>query len=42
VLYLLQVHDFGPTSDWIPPHLCVYRQLQQVMLSAGVVSVTGT
>jgi len=35
VLYLLQVHDFGPTSDWIPPGMCVYRQLQQVMLSAN-------
>jgi len=36
VLYLLQVHDFGPTSDWIPPGMCVYRQLQQLMLSANV------
>ena len=36
VLYLLQVHDFGPTSDWIPPGMCVYRKLQQVMLSENV------
>jgi len=35
VLFLLQVHDFGPTSDWIPPGMCVYRPLQDVMLSAN-------
>lgn len=36
VLYLLQVHDFGPTSDWIPPSMCVHRKLQKLMLSANV------
>lgn len=33
---LMKVHDFGPTSDWIPPSMCVYRKLQQVMLDAKV------
>lgn len=34
--YLFQVHEFGPTSDWIPPSMCVCRKLQQVMLIAKV------
>lgn len=26
------MHDFGPTSDWIPPSMCVDRKLQEMML----------
>lgn len=33
---LFQVHDFGPTSDWIPPSMCLYRKLQQLMRSVKV------
>lgn len=32
----MKVHDIGLTSDWIPPRMCVYRKLQQVMLDAKV------
>ncbi|XP_069680713.1 endoribonuclease Dicer isoform X2 [Periplaneta americana] len=28
---LMKVHDFVPQSDWIPPSMCVYRKLQQLM-----------
>jgi endoribonuclease Dicer len=33
---LMKVHDFGPTSDWIPPSMCVYHKLQQMMRDANV------
>ncbi|PNF18314.1 hypothetical protein B7P43_G14501 [Cryptotermes secundus] len=33
---LMKVHDFGSASDWIPPGMCVYRKLQQVMRDASV------
>ncbi|XP_021927095.1 endoribonuclease Dicer-like isoform X2 [Zootermopsis nevadensis] len=33
---IMKVHDFGPTSDWIPPSMCLYRKLQQLMRSVKV------
>jgi endoribonuclease Dicer len=33
---LMKVHDFGTTSDWIPPSMCVHRKLQQEMRDTNV------
>lgn len=33
---LMKVHDFAPTSDWIPPSMCVYHKLQQLMRNANI------